>query len=85
MVHHGIKSRSWGHDHDGMSFMVMGMRFAVPSGTLQRGLKAKRERIARLVAMGVGGAANAKGGCGREVEFNFSGKKETAVASAIAS
>lgn len=63
-IAHGVKSRKWGRDHDGISFMIVGMRSSLKSDTVERGLKSKRERVARGVKMGKGA-----GGCGMEVKF----------------
>ncbi|KAL9611735.1 MAG: hypothetical protein Q9167_003621, partial [Letrouitia subvulpina] len=44
VTRHGIRSRSWGSEHDGISFMIEGVEF-VEHGAEERGGEARRKRM----------------------------------------
>lgn len=48
-IAHGIKSRSWGNAHDGMSFKILSMEWVDEHGEVRSG-KARRNRMRTLLA-----------------------------------
>ncbi|KAG8531239.1 uncharacterized protein KY384_004597 [Bacidia gigantensis] len=55
-IRYGVKSRDWGRDHQGASFLVKEIRWVDDTRAVdeERGVKAKRERVGRVVRMASG-------------------------------
>ena len=60
-INHGIKSRAWGNDHDGMSFRIEKIAWVEERG--ERGVEARRKRL-KMMTGGKGGGGFVRVGFG---------------------